>query len=35
MARTPQLLEFARQHDLKCITIADLVKYRLRHDGRL
>lgn len=32
MARTPQLLEFAQQHGLKCITIADLIKYRLEHD---
>ncbi len=33
MARTPQLLEFARQHGLKCITILDLVRYRLKHDA--
>ena len=32
MARTPQLLEFARAHGLKCITIADLVRYRLKVD---
>lgn len=32
MARVPQLLEFARHHDLKIITIADLVKYRLSHE---
>lgn len=32
MARTPQLLQFAKQHGLKCITIADLVRYRLKHD---
>lgn len=29
MMRTPQLQEFARQHNLKFITIADLVAYRL------
>lgn len=28
MARLPRLLEFAREHGLKVITIADLVKYR-------
>ncbi|GAB4818777.1 hypothetical protein N2152v2_005823 [Parachlorella kessleri] len=33
MARTPQLLEFARRHGLKCITILDLVRYRLKHDA--
>ncbi len=32
MSRTPELLAFAKQHNLKCITIADLIRYRLRHD---
>eukprot|EP00798_Chlamydomonas_sp_ICE-L_P015530 gene15530-21619_t len=32
MARTPELLEMAKEHGLKCITIADLVRYRLRHE---
>ena len=32
MSRTPQLLEFAKQHRLRCITIADLVRYRLQYD---
>ena len=32
MARTPELLRFSRKHGLKCITIADLVRYRLKHD---
>ncbi|KAK9829750.1 hypothetical protein WJX72_007674 [[Myrmecia] bisecta] len=32
MARTPQLLEFAKQHGLKCITIADLVRHLLKHE---
>lgn len=32
MARTPELLAFAQQHGLKVITIADLVRYRLKHD---
>lgn len=30
MARMPQLLEFARQHKLKLITVKDLIKYRMR-----
>ena len=33
MARTPQLLEFAREHGLKCITVAELVRYRLSTEG--
>ncbi|GAX74865.1 hypothetical protein CEUSTIGMA_g2311.t1 [Chlamydomonas eustigma] len=33
MARTPELLQFAKEHDLKCITIADLIRYRLCHDN--
>lgn len=33
MARTPQLLEFAREHGLKCITVAQLVRYRLSTEG--
>lgn len=28
MARTPQLLEFAKRHNLKICTVADLIKYR-------
>lgn len=32
MARLPQLLEFAQQHGLKCITIAQLIRYRLQHE---
>ena len=32
MARTPELLTFARQYKLKCITIADLMRYRLKHE---
>lgn len=30
MARVPELLEFARRHKLKIITIADLIEYRRR-----
>ncbi|KAG2447498.1 hypothetical protein HYH02_007424 [Chlamydomonas schloesseri] len=33
MSRTPELLEFAKRHGLKCITIADLIRYRLRHEA--
>jgi 3,4-dihydroxy 2-butanone 4-phosphate synthase/GTP cyclohydrolase II len=32
MARIPQLEEFAQQHNLKMITIADLISYRLKHE---
>ena len=32
MARLPELVEYARQHDLKLISIADLISYRLKHD---
>ncbi|MDW7651913.1 MAG: bifunctional 3,4-dihydroxy-2-butanone-4-phosphate synthase/GTP cyclohydrolase II [Bacillota bacterium] len=32
MARVPQLMEFAREHDLKIITIADLIRYRMHKD---
>ncbi|MDQ3906839.1 MAG: 3,4-dihydroxy-2-butanone-4-phosphate synthase [Acidobacteriota bacterium] len=32
MARLPQLTEFAREHDLKIISVADLVRYRIRKE---
>ena len=32
MARVPQLMEFAREHGLKIITIADLIHYRLQKE---
>ncbi|MGL5955732.1 MAG: bifunctional 3,4-dihydroxy-2-butanone-4-phosphate synthase/GTP cyclohydrolase II [Brevinema sp.] len=32
MARTPELLEFAKKHQLKIITIADLVAYRRKQE---
>ncbi|MCW3490888.1 bifunctional 3,4-dihydroxy-2-butanone-4-phosphate synthase/GTP cyclohydrolase II [Dethiobacter alkaliphilus] len=32
MARVPQLMDFAKEHDLKIITIADLIKYRMHKD---
>ncbi|MCD8297477.1 MAG: bifunctional 3,4-dihydroxy-2-butanone-4-phosphate synthase/GTP cyclohydrolase II [Prevotella sp.] len=33
MARLPQLLEFAKEHDMKVITIKDLISYRLKHES--
>jgi len=32
MARMPQLVEFAKEHDLKILTIADMIKYRMDHE---
>ena len=32
MARLPELIEYARHHQLKIISIADLISYRLQHD---
>lgn len=32
MARTPELIEFAREHGLKIGTIADLIEYRKSHE---
>src|SRR5262249_2282490 len=32
MARADQMIEFARQHNLKIGTIADLIRYRLRNE---
>ena len=33
MARVPELTKFARQHKLLMITIADLIRYRMRTEG--
>ncbi len=33
MARTPELIEFAKKHQLKIITIADLVAYRRKKES--
>jgi 3,4-dihydroxy 2-butanone 4-phosphate synthase/GTP cyclohydrolase II len=33
MARVPDLIHFCMRHDLKMITVADLVRYRLECDG--
>lgn len=32
MARLPELIEYAKKHSLKIISIADLISYRLKHD---
>ena len=32
MARLPELIEYAKKHNLKLISIADLISYRLKHD---
>jgi len=32
MARVPQLIEFCREHNLKMLTVADLIRYRMQHE---
>jgi 3,4-dihydroxy 2-butanone 4-phosphate synthase/GTP cyclohydrolase II len=32
MARIPDLIPFCRQHELKILTVAELIRYRLRHE---
>ncbi len=32
MARVPQLIEFCRQHQMKMLTVAELIRYRMRHE---
>ena len=32
MARVPELVEFCRQHGLKMISVAELIRYRLAHE---
>jgi 3,4-dihydroxy 2-butanone 4-phosphate synthase/GTP cyclohydrolase II len=32
MARVPQLVEFCQRHNLKMISVADLIRYRLKHE---
>src|SRR4051812_15715099 len=32
MARVPELLEFCKQHGMKIISVADLIRHRLRHE---
>jgi 3,4-dihydroxy 2-butanone 4-phosphate synthase/GTP cyclohydrolase II len=33
MARLPDLVEIAKQHNLKIVSIADLIKYRMSHES--
>jgi len=33
MARLPELIEYAKTHNLRIISIADLISYRLKHEG--
>jgi 3,4-dihydroxy 2-butanone 4-phosphate synthase/GTP cyclohydrolase II len=32
MARVPDLIEFCRQHDLKMLTVAELIRYRMENE---
>ena len=32
MARVPQLTEFCRQHDMKMLTVAELIRYRMANE---
>ena len=32
MSRVPQLYEFCKQHNLKMLTVADLIRYRMQHE---
>ena len=32
MARVPDLIEFCRQHNMKMLTVADLIRYRMGHE---
>src|SRR6201994_3762488 len=32
MARVPELAEFCRQHDMKMLTVAELIRYRMAHE---
>jgi 3,4-dihydroxy 2-butanone 4-phosphate synthase / GTP cyclohydrolase II len=32
MARVPQLIEFCKEHGLKMLTVADLIRYRMQHE---
>src|SRR5216684_5906350 len=32
MSRVPQLVEFCTQHNLKMLTVADLIRYRMQHE---
>jgi 3,4-dihydroxy 2-butanone 4-phosphate synthase / GTP cyclohydrolase II len=32
MSRVPQLIDFCREHNLKMVTVADLIRYRMQHE---
>ena len=32
MARIPDLIEFCREHELKMLTVAELIRYRMQHE---
>jgi 3,4-dihydroxy 2-butanone 4-phosphate synthase/GTP cyclohydrolase II len=32
MSRVPQLIEFCREHNLRMLTVADLIRYRMQHE---
>jgi len=32
MARVPDLIEFCREHDMKMLTVAELIRYRMQHE---
>jgi 3,4-dihydroxy 2-butanone 4-phosphate synthase/GTP cyclohydrolase II len=32
MSRVPQLIEFCREHHLKMLTVAELIRYRMQHE---
>jgi 3,4-dihydroxy 2-butanone 4-phosphate synthase/GTP cyclohydrolase II len=32
MSRVPELTEFCRQHDMKMLTVAELIRYRMAHE---
>ena len=32
MARVPDLIEFCREHELKMLTVAELIRYRMAHE---
>src|ERR1700680_1370221 len=32
MARVPELIEFCREHELKLLTVADLIRYRMQNE---
>src|ERR1700747_3369822 len=32
MSRVPQLIEFCREHELKMLTVAELIRYRMQHE---